>query len=81
MKKTCIVVPIFVTLLICSPIVLSQANAQDDFKTEEYLYVDFKTEILSPNINISYTDLMPLNFTIEWRRTESWVVWIVPDFS
>jgi hypothetical protein len=81
MKKTLLLVPILLTLLVCSLIILRQANAQDEYKTEKFLYVDFKTEILSPNINTSYTDLMPLNFSVDWRRNESWVVWIVPIFS
>lgn len=78
---TKLLVLIVLTLLMCNPILLGQGKAEDNYKTEKFLYVDFKTELLSPNVNTYYTDSMPLDFTVDWRRNESWVVWIVPIFS
>ncbi len=41
--------------------------------------VNCKAVVLSPSANTSYTNSMPLNFTVEWTKG-NWTRWILPRY-
>ncbi len=43
--------------------------------------VIYRIDLLNPNSSVYYTDLMPLSFTVEWRKNITYVSWITPNFS
>jgi len=47
--------------------------------TIEPTSINCKSVILNPSTNTSYTDIMPLNFTVEWTKAE-WTQWILPRY-
>ncbi|MCW3983263.1 MAG: hypothetical protein NWE96_04630 [Candidatus Bathyarchaeota archaeon] len=72
-------VPILLLLPLSNLILLCQAETDQGLR----LFADYKTEILSPASGSFYTDLMPLNFTVEWRKnvTTTWLIWMAPSYS
>lgn len=79
MKSTRKLVPILLLLILSTPILLCQAEVDQGLRP----FADYKTEILSPTAGSFYTDLMPLNFTVEWRKnvTTTWLIWMAPSYS
>ncbi len=66
---------VILSILLFTPTFLGEVKAE----TDDSIDVNYKVEFLSPDTNTYYTELMPMNFTVEWSKG-NWTHWIVPRY-
>lgn len=73
---------VLLCFLLCTTVLLGRVEAES-FVFPFTTFAEYKTEVVNPTPDTYYTDLMPLNFTVEWmqNKTTTWLAWLAPTFG